>query len=125
VPFAVGADGIVYAFTCNGPTVRYVAYSRDLQQLWLLDLPGGCSRWLGGAVLDGDGMLYVSQEGENYGTTNLFAIQTRSPGLANSSWPIWRHDNRGTGWLGQPVQDRPAIDAGALDAEQAAVDSGQ
>jgi hypothetical protein len=29
----------------------------------------------------------------------IVAIQTQSPGLAESSWPSLRHDNRGTMWL--------------------------
>jgi hypothetical protein len=123
IPFAVGADGTIYAFMCEGLGPRFAAYSRDLQQLWLLDLPGRCYRWLRGAVLDGDGMLYVASEGERYETTDLHAIQTRSPGLADSSWPHWRHDNRGTGWLDQPARG-PTIDASASDAELPHTDGG-
>jgi len=29
----------------------------------------------------------------------VLAIQTQSPGLAESSWPSLRRDNRGTMWL--------------------------
>jgi outer membrane protein assembly factor BamB len=125
LPFAVGADGTVYAFMCTTKGPRLAAYARDLQPGWLLDLPGRCSGWWpGGAVLDGDGMLYLTQDGEGYDTTHLFAVQTQSPGLASSSWPHFRHDNRGTAWLDQPVRDPPALDSGALDTDLPPVDGG-
>ena len=46
--------------------------------------------------------------------TELVAIQTRSPGLADSSWPSIRHDNRGTAWL---VPGLPSAAASSPDAQ--------
>lgn len=61
-----------------------------------LDLGGHCPS--GSAVLDTDGVLYLVRTDDG-GELDLLAIQTRSLGLANSSWPSLRHDNRGTSWL--------------------------
>jgi outer membrane protein assembly factor BamB len=121
-PVAVGADGTIYGWMCDAQGSHVAAYARDLQRLWYLSLPGYCYRFLGGAVLDGDGVLYLTTEGEAYETTTLYAIQTRSPGLAASSWPHWRHDNRGTAWLDQPVRDVPIIDASATDGQSPRID---
>lgn len=49
-------------------------------------------------MLDTDGVLYLVRTDDG-GELDLLAIQTRSLGLANSSWPSLRHDNRGTSWL--------------------------
>lgn len=56
--------------------------------------------------------------------TQVIAIQTRSPGLADSSWPSWRHDNRGTAWLvpGTAGSTTPA-DAAVFDGIDVPVDS--
>ena len=43
--------------------------------------------------------MYFIRKGDSAGTTEVMAIQTASPGLADSSWPSARHDNRGTAWL--------------------------
>ncbi len=98
-PFAAGRDGTIYTILCKyaaKPTSRLVAYTPDLTELWHLDLGGYCAS--GHAVLDSDGVLYLVRAGEE-GQKDLLAIQTCSPGLANSSWPSLRHDNRGTAWL--------------------------
>jgi hypothetical protein len=75
----------------------------------------------GNVVLDDDGVMYLSRQGETSGA-EIIAIQTRSPGLADSSWPSLRHDNRGTAWLvsGAPAA---AIDAAtAPEAKDAPID---
>ncbi|MBN2577065.1 MAG: hypothetical protein JXP73_21060, partial [Deltaproteobacteria bacterium] len=41
----------------------------------------------------------------------VMAIQTKSPGLAPSAWPMLRHDNRGTMWLTSPSSESP-VDGG-------------
>jgi hypothetical protein len=67
----------------------------------------------GNVVLDDDGVMYLMRSSPNIYGTQVIAIQTQSPGLADSSWPSWRHDNRGTAWL---VPGSPATgdsDAGA------------
>ena len=68
------------------------------------------------------GVLYLTRD--QSWSTNLLAIQTRSPGLAKSSWPTSAHDNHGTAWLGQPVRDTVAIDGG-IDGATGPIDSGE
>jgi hypothetical protein len=104
-PLAAGADGTIYTVACAAsgpPTDRILAYSPDLSPLWQLDLNGGkgfCQGMTGNVVLDDDGVMYLMRASPNTSGTQVIAIQTRSPGLADSSWPSWRHDNRGTAWL--------------------------
>ncbi len=104
-PLAVGADGTIYTTSCislrRAPeyyTASISAFSPDLELLWRLDLGNLCT--VGSAALDEDGVLYVVRQlGRDHVTSELVAIQTASPGLADSSWPSWRHDNQGTSWL--------------------------
>jgi hypothetical protein len=74
-------------------------------------------------VLDDDGVLYLARalSGGDENVETL-AIQTQSPGLAESSWPSLRHDNRGTMWL-TPLPPLETVDeptdgavAGGIDA---------
>jgi hypothetical protein len=54
----------------------------------------------GNVVLDDSGVMFLTRRGDaGSNATEMIAIQTTSPGLANSSWPSLRHDNRGTSWL--------------------------
>jgi outer membrane protein assembly factor BamB len=120
-PLAAGADGTIYTVSCAAsqpptPTDRISAYSPDLTPLWHLDLNGGnglCQGMTGNVVLDDDGVMYLMRASPNTYGTQVMAIQTRSPGLADSSWPSWRHDNRGTAWLvpGTPSATPPAGDS--------------
>jgi hypothetical protein len=132
-PYLAGADGTIYTVYCQyAPqrTNQLIAYSPDLTELWRLDLGGangGCPA--GNGVLDSDGVLYLVRMGE--GTEiDLLAIQTRSPGLADSSWPSLRHDNRGTGWLPpwtpppDAGQSSTGSDADVSDAVDAPAESG-
>ena len=102
-PLAAGADGTIYTVRCEGgtpPLNRIVAYASDLLRLWSFDLGGDfCMGMNGNVVLDNDGVMYLKRSSPNTSGTQVMAIQTRSPGLADSSWPSWRHDNRGTAWL--------------------------
>jgi outer membrane protein assembly factor BamB len=113
-PIAVGADGTLYTVSCRGtdpPENRLYAYTPALDELWLLNL--GKNSWcpLGNGVLDSDGVLYFAIPNEDGGTTDVMAIQTKSPGLAPSAWPMLRHDNRGTMWLTSPSSESP-VDGG-------------
>ncbi len=102
LPNLFGRDGTLYAVECEGGTsgaMHLRAYGRDLALLWDLDLGPSCS-WQG-AVLDDRGALFLARArtaGKKPGT-EVVAVQTRSPGPLESSWPAWRHDVRGTGWL--------------------------
>jgi outer membrane protein assembly factor BamB len=103
-PIAAGGDGTIYTFRCesSSPAVnRLLAYSADLQELWRLDLGGSsCLMITGNVVLDDDGVMYMMRATPDAPVgTQVLAIQTASPGLAESSWPSWRHDNCGTAWL--------------------------
>jgi outer membrane protein assembly factor BamB len=103
-PIAVGADGTIYTFRCQDAATainRVLAYSYDLQEIWRLDLGGRyCVGMTGNVVLDDSGVMFLTRPGDpGTDSTEVVAIQTASPGLADSSWPSFRHDNRGTAWL--------------------------
>ena len=97
VPWLAGADGTLYAadlFGQNGiPQTRVVALSPNLDELWHLDINGGLTSHAT-AVMSDDGILYAQT------SSGVAAIQTTSPGLAQSSWPTYRHDNRLSNWGG-------------------------
>jgi outer membrane protein assembly factor BamB len=98
-PWGIGADGTVYALTCDssgyeGPS-RLHAYDAALGELWSLPLGDSCP--MAGPVIDDRGRLYFAWYIDN--TAEVVAVQTASPGLAVTSWPVRRHDARGTGWL--------------------------
>jgi outer membrane protein assembly factor BamB len=130
---AVGGDGTIYTFRCQTGTAainRILAYSYDLQELWRIDLGSavGCPGITGNVVLDDSGVMFLTRPGDpGTDSTEVIAIQTASPGLADSSWPSLRHDNRGTAWLvpGTPSGSPPAGDsdggspANPIDAPQA------
>jgi hypothetical protein len=124
-PLAAGADGAIYTVGCQAsqqvgtPATNWiVAYSSDLKELWRFDLGGGsCLGMTGNVVLDNDGVMYLMRSSPNISGTQVIAIQTRSPGLADSSWPSWRHDNRGTAWLVPGASGPATTDSGnATDA---------
>lgn len=117
-PTLVGADGTIYTMVWAASGVpdsacalRIIAYSRDLTETWRIDVPSGCLS-IYGVVLDRDGVLYVSTDDFSAEAMNLYAIQTRSPGLARSSWPSRRHDNQGTHWMVPPPQAVSYVDGG-------------
>jgi hypothetical protein len=119
-PLAAGGDGTIYTVGCvasQPPTDRISAYSLDLKPLWNIDLGGACLGMTGNVVLDDNGVMYLMRSSPNIYGTQVMAIQTRSPGLADSSWPSWRHDNRGTAWLVPGGPTTVPLDGGAgLDA---------
>jgi hypothetical protein len=99
----VGADGTVIGLTCEGSgwegPSRLVGSSIDdgaITERWRVELGPGCPRT--GPLLAADGVLYLLLPTLTV-TTELIAVQTTSPGLAPSSWPVAKHDNRGTSWL--------------------------
>jgi hypothetical protein len=100
VPTFSGADGTTYTVLChagNQLSTTVLAYDSQLAVLWQLDIGPGCPN--GPGALTDDGMIYLTRPAQNNPTTELIAIQSTSPGLARSSWPTLRHDNRGTSWL--------------------------
>jgi outer membrane protein assembly factor BamB len=115
IPLVAGADGTIYTVRCEGgtpPINRIVANTSDLLPLWRFDLGGDfCLGVNGNVVLDDDGVMYLKRTAPNLSGTQVMAIQTRSPGLADSSWPSWRHDNRGTAWLVPGVASSEQADA--------------
>jgi hypothetical protein len=81
----------------------------------------------GNVVLDDNGVMYLTRRGDSGAdATEVIAIQTASPGLADSSWPSLRHDNRGTAWLVPGTGSGAALDGGGaggtMDATEAAGD---
>ena len=132
-PLVAGADGTIYTVGCQAsqqvgtPATNWIlAYSSDLAELWRFDLGGGsCLGMTGSVVLDEDGVMYLMRSSPNTSGTQVMAIQTRSPGLADSSWPSWRHDNRGTAWLVPGTAGSTTSgDADVSDAEDAPLESG-
>jgi hypothetical protein len=98
-PWLVGADGTVYAleFRSFRASSKLVALSPLLEEKWSIDVPAEFGSYPIPALTD-DGVLYA-QAATGQGTA-VVAIQTTSPGLAPSSWPSLRHDNRATSWGG-------------------------
>ncbi|MEM9493372.1 MAG: hypothetical protein AAGC55_29760, partial [Myxococcota bacterium] len=101
-PWLAGSDGTIYGLACDtdgheGPS-RLIAYSPELVELWRLELGPSCPS--GGPALADDGTLYFTWYAER--ATELVAVQTHSPGPADSSWPMRQRDNRNTGWLRGP-----------------------
>ena len=117
-PIAAGADGTIYTYNCRSSTPAFngiLAYSYDLKELWRFDLGGSeCGGITGNVILDDDGVMYLTRVADG-DVVEALAIQTASPGLAESSWPSLRHDNRGTAWLVPGTPDAPASDAGSME----------
>lgn len=89
---AIGADGMIYITASDTATFTFKKF------LYAID-PNGSVQWRfyadaisGPPAIANDGTVYVG----SYGGT-LYAINSNSKGLANSPWPRFRHDNRGTG----------------------------
>jgi len=116
-PYLAGADGTIYTVNCADSSPKanqLIAYSSDLQELWRLNLGVSNNCPVGNAVLDDDGILYLMRGLTTSDGVEILAIQTSSPGLAESSWPSLRHDNRGTMWLAPlppPSDLTPSVDA--------------
>ena len=96
VPWIAGADGTLFAadlYSQRGTSqTRIVALSPQLQELWHTDVDGSLLN--ASAIMTDDGVLFTQTTG------GVVAIQTTSPGLARSSWPTVRHDNRSSNWAG-------------------------
>jgi outer membrane protein assembly factor BamB len=98
-PWAIGADGTIYGVACDssgheGPS-RLIAYDSALGEKWRLELGASCPS--GGPVIDDTGKLYFTWIYD--GVTEVVAVQTPSPGLADAAWPTRSHDVRGTRWV--------------------------
>ena len=91
---SVSDDGMIY-FAFNSPQATLMALDhRDGQVVWQTPLEGGGG--VSSPVLSSQGVLYVVMSEDSY----LYAIETTSHGLANSSWPMYRHDPQHTGRAG-------------------------
>lgn len=97
----LGADGIIYAGRCTsdeGSTTTVAAYSLTLERLWSLDFGTPCIAQE--MALADDGRLYVfSLPRSSKEDVTITAIQTASPGVANTSLATDRINNRRTRWL--------------------------
>jgi hypothetical protein len=101
-PVAVGADGTIYGLLCNEQDwtqpSSLVGYTPDFRETMRVDLNGYCPEE--GVALSDDGVLYLVRGAPSPAGAEVVAVQTRSPGLARSSWPIvGKGDNGGTRWL--------------------------
>ena len=109
LPKAIGADGTIYYTYCtdfsnmDGSVMSVQAYSPTLQRLWSVELGKPCLDEP--PVLADDGVLYVlrSKNEQQPPHLELTAIQTASPGLANTAYPTLRVNNRRTGWVGSSL----------------------
>jgi len=107
-PKAIGADGTLYYTYCtelynkDAGEMSVQAYSPSLELLWSVELGKPCLD--APPVLADDGVLYVlrSKKEQSPPHLELTAIQTASPGLANTAYPTIRSNNRRTGWIGGP-----------------------
>jgi len=112
-PKAIGADGTLYYNYCtelyqkDRGVASVQAYSPQLELLWSVELGKSCTDEP--FVLADDGRLYVLRSTfEEFPDhlelkgLELTAIQTASPGLANTAYPTLRTNNRRTGWIGGP-----------------------
>jgi len=108
-PLAIGDDGTIYYMYCTEVygietgEMSVHAYSSSLELLWSVELGKPCLDEP--PVLANDGVLYVLRsKSEQYPPhLELTAIQTASPGLANTAYPTLRSNNRRTGWIGGPL----------------------
>jgi outer membrane protein assembly factor BamB len=92
---ALGADGTAYLQDCSADPVQIIALDEGLRELWRLPVEGMCAE---DAVLGEGGLLYLVNY--LYPNQRLVAVQTTSPGLAPTGWPMFWHDARSTRWLG-------------------------
>lgn len=107
--FAQGADGSIYATTFpddnSGEESDLVAFDEDMNEKWRAHL-AGVFKVLGGhlsLILDENGVIYVPMANKDpsfYGLGVLVAVQTESPGLADTSWPTVYHDVGASSWAG-------------------------
>jgi outer membrane protein assembly factor BamB len=90
---AIGSDGTHYVWACPD----LIGTSADRTERWRVTVGPGSNCGSAFIVLAEDGILYFTRY-ENLELT-LSAVQTTSPGLANSAWPSLQHDNGATYWL--------------------------
>ena len=89
---AIGADGTIYVTAMDTTQFTFKRF------LYAIN-PNGAVAWRfyadalqGQIAIANDGTVYVGSQG---GT--LYALYSNSQGLANSAWPRFHHDNKGTG----------------------------
>ncbi len=81
----IGTDGMIYILAER----MVIALSDQGKIVWQLPLQGDT---IGSPELASDGTLYVATaEG------TIFAVQTESHGLMQSSWPKYQHDSSNSG----------------------------
>jgi hypothetical protein len=110
-PVAAGADGTFYVLSCinrrSEPSAQpreLIALDGNLELRWKVALPEPAGTVVGlghqcpasGVVLSDDGIMYLVQAGDS--GVILHAVQTDSPGLAETTWPVVFGDNEGSNW---------------------------
>lgn len=90
----IGADGTIYAGSSGS---GFYALDPDGTLKWEMPPPAGETFWFHPVLAD-NGVLYIVYTNQNNNAYNsgLLAINTSSPGLANSPWPMFGHDPRNT-----------------------------
>lgn len=87
----IGSNGTIYIGSIDG---HFYAFNPNGSIKWKYQIG---SEIHSSPAIDTDGTIYI---GANDG--RLYALQSSSSGLANSSWPKFRHDNQNTGRIGGP-----------------------
>ncbi len=98
---AIGADGTIYVTAMDTAQSTYKRFFYAIN-------PNGTIEWRfdadaiqGQIAIADDGTIYLgSQDG------TLYALYSNSHGLANSPWPRFHHDNKGTGNVNSPTSIR-------------------
>jgi len=112
--YSIGGDEALCSASIGADGTIYVGSGYPGNQLYAIN-PDGTLKWtfqtgifvsINSPTIGPDGTIYVGAYGK------LFAINTTCGGLANSPWPMFRHDVRHTG-LWTAVNRPPVANAGS------------
>jgi outer membrane protein assembly factor BamB len=87
----VGKSGLIYV---GGSDSKLYAYNSNGSDKWSISLGGGV---YSSPNIANDGTLYVGAD------DRLYAIETESLGIADSSWPVFGGNNKHTNNVNQPL----------------------
>jgi outer membrane protein assembly factor BamB len=104
----IGLDGNIYYVTLAGYFLGLDPQGNIVQQLYLDNAFGLTSPNTSPALAPDGTAFFGGGGGDQYNTaTGLYAVQTTSLGLANSSWPKFMHDNKNTGQTPPTAPNHP------------------
>lgn len=109
----VGDDGTIYVGAMykpknweDGASAVYAINPDDGSVKWKYTFDVQMAGRQPSPTLASDGTMYIGA---------LYALQTDSNGLANSSWPMFHHDNKNTGSFSSNFEPKPVIKANGSD----------